>query len=68
LSHVFDIGIQEHLQAKGMKHLNEAAGRAVGPGLVEVIFIGVLEYGGEVVRDGERRGAIFNYGIGGGER
>jgi hypothetical protein len=39
-----------------------------GPGPVEVIFIGVLECGGEVVRDGEGRGAVFNYGVGGGER
>jgi hypothetical protein len=48
--------------------MNKAGGRAVGLELVEVIFIGVLEYGGKVVWDGEGRGVVFNYGIGGGER
>jgi hypothetical protein len=49
LSHVFDIGIWEHPWAKGVEHLNKAGGRAVGLGPVEVVFIGVLECGGEVV-------------------
>jgi hypothetical protein len=43
-------------------------GRPAGPGPVEVIFIGVLECGGEVVQDGEGRGVVFNDRIGGGEK
>jgi hypothetical protein len=68
LSHVFNISIWEYPWSKGTECPNEAGGRAVGPGLVEVIFIGVLECGGEVVQGGEGRGAAFNYGMGGGER
>jgi hypothetical protein len=68
LSCVFDIGIWENPRAKGAEHLNEVGGRAVGLGLVEVIFIGVLECSREVVWDREGRGAAFNYRMGGGER
>jgi hypothetical protein len=68
LSCVFDIGIWEHLWAKGAECPNEVGGRAAGPGLVEVIFIGVMECSGEVVRDGEGRGVVFDDGMRGGER
>jgi hypothetical protein len=39
-----------------------------GPGPVEVVFIGVMESGGEGVRDREGRGAAFNDRMRGGER
>jgi hypothetical protein len=67
LSHVFNIGIWEHPWAKGVEHRSKVGGRAAGLGPVEVVFIGVLECGGEVVRGGEARGAAFNYRMGGGE-
>jgi hypothetical protein len=68
LSHIFDIGVWEYPWAKGIEHLTEVGGRVAGPRLVEVVFIGVLECGGEVAQDAEKRGAAFNYGVGGGER
>jgi hypothetical protein len=68
LSRIFDIGVREHLWAKGAERLNEAGGRAAGPGPLGVVFIGVIECSGEVVLDGECRGAAFNDGMRGRER